>query len=93
MTQLLSKPTDQSITLSGTWEHFKSIQRGFENTPGAKLSYYKGTIQILMPGEDHESFSRVIHYLLTTFLLKKEIQLENQNQGGYEYLQYVEENT
>lgn len=76
MTQLLSKPTDQSITLSGTWEHFKSIQQGFENTPGAKLSYYKGTIQILIPGEDHEFFSRVIHYLVTTFLLKKEIQFK-----------------
>lgn len=76
MTQLLSKPTDQRITLVGTWEQFKSIQRGFENTPGAKLSYYEGTIEILMPGEDHGFFSRVIHYLVTTFLLKKGIQFK-----------------
>ncbi|MBV9388581.1 MAG: Uma2 family endonuclease [Chroococcidiopsidaceae cyanobacterium CP_BM_ER_R8_30] len=76
MAQLLNKPTDQRITLSGTWEHFKSIQQGFENTPGAKLSYYEGTIEILMPGEDHEFSSRVIHYLVTTFLLKKGIQFK-----------------
>ncbi len=76
MTQLLSKPTDQRIILSGTWEHFKSIQQGFENTPGAKLYYYEGTIEILMPGEDHEFFSRVINYLVTTFLLKKGIQFK-----------------
>ncbi len=76
MTQLLSKPTDQRIILSGTWENFKYIQQGFENTPGAKLSYYEGTIEILMPGEDHEFFSRVINYLVTTFLLKKGIKFK-----------------
>lgn len=88
MTQLLNKPTDQRIILSGTWEHFKSIQRGFENTPGAKLYYYEGTIEILMPGEDHEFFSRVINYLVTTFLLKKGIQFKmtgakTQEKEGY----------
>jgi len=29
-----------------------------------------------MPGEDHEFFSRVIHYLVTTFLLKKGIKFK-----------------
>lgn len=76
MREALTKATDQRIILFGTWEHFKFIQRGFENTPGAKLSYYQETIEILMPGEDHEFFSRVIHYLVTTFLLHKGVQFK-----------------
>ena len=73
MTQLLQQSTDQRIVIQGTWDHFKLIQQGFEATPGAKLSYYQGTIEILMPGEEHEFFAHVIGYLLTTFLLKKGI--------------------
>ncbi|MBM0745452.1 Uma2 family endonuclease [Phormidium sp. CLA17] len=73
MAQLLQQSTDQRIVIQGTWDHFTLIQQGFEATPGAKLSYYQGTIEILMPGEDHEFFAHVIGYLLTTFLLKKGI--------------------
>ncbi len=73
MSQLLQKSTDQRIVIQGTWEKFKLIQQGFEETPGAKLSYYQGTIEILMPGEDHEFFAHVIGYLLTTFFLHKKL--------------------
>jgi Uma2 family endonuclease len=81
MTPLLQPATDQRpnqrpdqrIVLRGTWEHFKLIQQGFEATPAARLSYFDGTIEILMPGPDHEFFSRVINYLVTTFLLESGI--------------------
>ncbi len=76
MTQLLPGTADQHILIQGTWEHFKLIQQGFAATPGAKLSYYQEAIEILMPGEDHEFFSRVIHYLVTTFLLQKGIKFK-----------------
>ncbi|GAP95628.1 Uma2 family endonuclease [Leptolyngbya sp. NIES-2104] len=69
MTQVLSKNLDQRIVIPGTWEHFKLIQKGFEEAPGARLAYYKGTIEIIMPGENHEYFSHIVGYLLTTFLL------------------------
>ena len=73
MITTLQKLTDQRITLLGTWEKFKLIQQGFEESPGIRLAYYEGAIEILMPGEDHEYFSRVIHYLVTTFLLSQGI--------------------
>jgi len=73
MAPLLQKSIDQRIVFQGTWEKFKLIQQGFEETPGAKLAYYKETIELLMPGEDHEFVSHVIGYLLTTFLLKMRI--------------------
>ncbi|MBD1822427.1 Uma2 family endonuclease [Cyanobacteria bacterium FACHB-DQ100] len=71
MAQVLSKDLDQQLVIQGTWEHFKHIQQGFAETPGVKLSYYKETIEIPMPGLDHERFSRIINYLVSTFLLKQ----------------------
>jgi Uma2 family endonuclease len=73
MTQLLNTSTDRWVSLAGTWEQFKLIQKGCEDTPGAKLSYYKGRIEILMPGAEHELFSRIIYSLLMLFLMKQGI--------------------
>ena len=73
MTQTLTKPTDQRIVLQGTWEHFKHLQKGYEEISRAKLTYYNGTIEILMPGEDHATFTQVIGYLIVTFLIDRGI--------------------
>jgi Uma2 family endonuclease len=73
MLPVLNKTTDQRIVHYGTWEQFKFIQKGFEGSPGVRLSYYNGTIEILMPGQDHETFARVIGYLVTTFLVEQGI--------------------
>ncbi|MEP0879225.1 Uma2 family endonuclease [Funiculus sociatus GB2-M2] len=73
MTQLLDKPTDQRIVLQGTWEQFKLIQQASQDSPGVKLFFYEGTIEVLMPGFQHENFSEIIGYLVTTFLLSQGI--------------------
>ena len=73
MTQTLTKSTDQRIVLQGTWEHFKHLQKGYEEISRAKLAYYNGTIEILMPGEDHATFTQVIGYLIVTFLIDRGI--------------------
>ncbi|HAA30842.1 MAG TPA: hypothetical protein DCE56_28045 [Cyanobacteria bacterium UBA8553] len=73
MPPLLNKTTDQRIVHHGTWEQFKFIQKGFEGSPGVRLFYYDGAIEILMPGQDHETFARVICYLVTTFLVEQGI--------------------
>ena len=73
MTQTLTKSTDQRTVLWGTWEHFKHLQKGYEEISRAKLSYYDGTIEILMPGEDHATFTQVIGYLIVTFLIDRGI--------------------
>lgn len=73
MPPLLSKTTDQRIVHHGTWEQFKFIQKGFDGSPGVRLFYYEGAIEILMPGQDHETFSRIIGYLVTTFLVEQGI--------------------
>lgn len=62
---------DQHIVVPGTWEQFKLIQKGFEDSRGVRLFYYDGTIELLMPGRDHEIFGHVIGYLVTCFLVQK----------------------
>ncbi|NJO78425.1 MAG: Uma2 family endonuclease [Cyanobacteria bacterium RM1_2_2] len=73
MTITLQKRTDQRIILQGTWEKFRLIQQAAADSPGVRLAYSDQTIEILMPGEDHEFFAHVIGYLLTTFFLEKGI--------------------
>jgi Uma2 family endonuclease len=75
MTQTLVRETlDQRVVLNGTWEQFKLIQKASENSPGIRLSFFAYTIEILMPGFQHENFSEIIGYLVTTFLLTQGVQ-------------------
>jgi Uma2 family endonuclease len=64
--------TDQRVVQYGrSWEQFKSIQNGFQDAAGVRLFYYDGTVEILMPGRDHELFSWIIGHLIGTFLAQK----------------------
>lgn len=77
-TQLFAQPTrDQRIVHHGrTWQQFKLIQEGFADSPGVRLFYYNGTIEILMPGRDHEGFKTIIGYLIETFFFERSIKFE-----------------
>jgi Uma2 family endonuclease len=57
-----------------TWEQFQHLQQGFENVRGIRLSFYHGTIEILMPGRLHELFKRIIGILIETCLLDLRVQ-------------------
>lgn len=72
MIQVLDRSTlEQRVVINGTWEQFKLIQKAVEDSPQVKLSFFAGAIEILMPGFQHENFSEIIGYLVTTFLLMK----------------------
>ena len=74
MTQVLDREIlDGRVVINGTWEQFKLIQKGSEDSPGVKLSFFAGAIEILMLGFQHEHFSEIIGYLVTTFLLTQGI--------------------
>lgn len=75
MTPLLEKRTDQRIVLHDrTWTQFKLLQQGFEGSPGVRLFYYNGEIELIMPGEDHEFFKTIIGFLIELFLVEKEVE-------------------
>jgi Uma2 family endonuclease len=75
--QVATSITDQRIVYAGLdWRQFKLIQAGFAESPGIRLAYYNGTIEILMPGREHEVFSRLIGFLIGLFCLEKGIEFE-----------------
>jgi Uma2 family endonuclease len=57
-----------------TWKQFKHLQQGFENVRGIRLSFYQGTIEIIMPGKAHELFKSIIGILIETFLIDRGIE-------------------
>jgi Uma2 family endonuclease len=75
MTQTLDKPTDQRFIHSGVnWEKFKLIEAGFADSPGIRLFYYKGEVEILAVSLEHEAISRLISILLGIYLAEKGIE-------------------
>lgn len=73
MAQLLTKTIDQRIVLRGTWEKFKLMQQVSEDSPGVRLAFYNGEIEIFMPGREHEVFGSIIGGLLLIYLAQKGI--------------------
>jgi Uma2 family endonuclease len=73
MVQLLMKSTDQLIVLLGDWEDFKSVQKISQTASKVRLAFYDGKIELFMPGLQHEQFSEIIGYLVTTLLLARGI--------------------
>lgn len=68
---------EQHLVYGGiTWQQFKLIQAGFAESPGIKLFYYDGEIEIFMPGREHELFSRFIGFLIELFCLENNIEFE-----------------
>jgi Uma2 family endonuclease len=63
------KATDQIVMVQGDWAKFKLIQQGCEESPGIRVSYFDGIIEIVMPARPHEIFSDVFHILLSLYLL------------------------
>ncbi|MEO0488604.1 MAG: Uma2 family endonuclease [Cyanobacteria bacterium P01_A01_bin.123] len=69
--------SDQRIVHSGiTWQQFKLIRSGFGDTRNVRLFYYDNTVEILMPGRDHEFFKSIIGFLLELFCLETDTEFE-----------------
>jgi len=47
-----AKATDQVFIQSDrTWAQFKHIQKGLEGSPGVRLAFYNGVVEIFMSGQ------------------------------------------
>lgn len=75
MTQLLDKPVEQRFIQTGVvWESFKAIQSGFAASPGVRLFYHEGELEILSTSPEHEIVKGNIGYLLEDFMLNQGIE-------------------
>ncbi|MBC7972366.1 MAG: Uma2 family endonuclease [Verrucomicrobia bacterium] len=75
MTQLLDKVTEQRFIQTGvSWESFKAIQRGFADSPGVRLFYYEGELEILSTSPEHEIVKGNLGYLLEDYMLNQALE-------------------
>ena len=75
MTQLLDTPIEQRFIHTGvSWESFKAIQRGFTNSPGVRLFYYRGELEILSTSPEHEIVKGNIGFLIEDYMLNLELE-------------------
>jgi Uma2 family endonuclease len=70
----IPKTTDQIVVVKGDWAKFKLIQQGCAESPGIRVSYFDGTIEIVMPSRPHEVFSGAFHLLLSLYLAHLDIE-------------------
>jgi hypothetical protein len=66
-------PDNLQIHPHRTWEQFKLIQKGLENSGGVRLFFFQGTVEVLRPGRNHEIFKKIIASLIEAFLLDHDI--------------------
>lgn len=71
--QLLEKTDRATVYHDRTWEQFKHIQRGLEDSPGIRIAFYRGVVEVFMPGQAHEIFRKIIGYLIETFFFERTI--------------------
>ncbi|MEO0348659.1 MAG: Uma2 family endonuclease [Cyanobacteria bacterium P01_A01_bin.15] len=77
MVQALLLTTDQRIVQSGiTWQQFQQIRNGFGDSRRVRLFYHDHTVEILMPGREHEFFKSIIGFLIELFCLETNLEFE-----------------
>lgn len=75
MMQALDRSSDQKLIHSGmSWQQFKLLEEVFVDSPGIRLSYYKGDAEILAVSPEHEACSGRIALLLGNYLFDREIE-------------------
>jgi Uma2 family endonuclease len=72
--RLTQTATDQIVVVNGSWAKFKLIQQGCEESSSVRVSYFNGTIEIVMPSRAHEIFSGAFHLLLSLYLAHLDIE-------------------
>jgi len=72
MIQLVEPPLEQRFIQTGvSWDSFKAIQSGFANSPGVRLFFYQGELEILATSPEHEIVKGNLGYLLEDFMLNQ----------------------
>ncbi len=75
--QQLQVPPGQRVQLTGiSWEMFETILEVLGENRAARLTYYKGTLEIRMPLPKHERAKSIIGYLVNALLEELEIDCE-----------------
>src|SRR5438034_2172929 len=61
-------PTDSTLILRGiSWDDYEELLAAVGEAPGLRISYDQGTMQIMTPSSEHESYVRLIERLVAVF--------------------------
>jgi Uma2 family endonuclease len=69
-TDTFSPPTDQqTLVLPGryNWQHFRTLQTWGGSTPGLKITYLDGIIELMTTGKPHERIKKLIAILIEAY--------------------------
>ncbi len=72
----LNSTAEQYFRLPGSysWQQFKTIEVVIEESPGLRISYLDGCIELMTIGEQHEIIKTIIGALIELFFLQKQIE-------------------
>ncbi|MDY7014803.1 MAG: Uma2 family endonuclease [Cyanobacteriota bacterium] len=75
MTDTLEKSILQRFVHAGmSWQQFKLIQEGFADSPGLRLFYHQGEVEIVTVSPEHEMISCILAALLVEYFVEKNIE-------------------
>jgi len=66
---------DQCLTLPSyyTWQQFLDLEAWLADTPGLRITYLDGNIELMTLGETHEAIKGVLRFLLEVYFVEKNI--------------------
>ncbi|MEM6592741.1 MAG: Uma2 family endonuclease [Cyanobacteria bacterium P01_C01_bin.73] len=56
-----------------TWEHFKALQVAFADSPGVRVAYYQGEVELLSVSPEHGIVAGNLGFLLELWMLEQTI--------------------
>mgnify|MGYP002776999543 CR=1 FL=1 len=80
MTVTLIQSPDRVILRNISWQSYQSLVRDFESEPRLRLTYDRGTLEIRMPLDPHESFKKLLGRLIEA--ATEELDLEIRSLGS-----------
>ena len=66
--------TEQRIILHGvSWQQYETLRQTLDDVSGTRITYLKGTLEIMTPSPEHEDSKATIGDLLAVYLRQKQI--------------------
>lgn len=78
---LLDKPAsqgvaEQQLTLYKiTWEQYETLRATLDNSPGLRMTYLEGTLELFMPSPEHENLKKTIARLIELYSIETNTRL------------------
>jgi Uma2 family endonuclease len=80
MTATLIQSPDRVILRNISWHTYQSLIRDFESKPAIRLTYDRGTLEIRMPLDPHETYKKLLGRLIEA--ATEELDLEIRSLGS-----------